>query len=896
MPQGQESKALVDTLLQARAAVTDSARSPGLTRLIGPILAEIDRSVAAIDPLRGASAELTALDRTVPAPTQDVEALRREVERLRALAQSDRGVLETVLNHSPHGILVSDALGKLTLQNRAAERIWAGSATAENVDGWGRYRAFHEDGRPYDPSDWAMARALSSGEVVDAEEVHFQRFDGTHGILLGSAAPVYGEGGGIVGAVSTFADITRFKQLERDLRLREAWLATTLRGIADGVIAADAFGRVEFMNAVAEGLTGTSIEEARGRPVDEMLDVVDVTTLAPHEGLAARVLRGGLAVDQGSALLRRRGGEATIEHSCAPLRNESGDLVGVVLVLRDVTERRRADARRRFIDEASWLLASSALDYEGTLEAVAGLGVPRLADWCILDVAELDGSLGRAAITHVDRARASLCERLTAQRRGPPGFGLGVLRGDTAGYAGEVIAELVAAADDPAYAARLRGLPDDAAISVALRARDRVLGAMTFVCAESGRTFGPDDVALAQQLANSAALAIDNARLYREAQRVNRVKDEFLATLSHELRTPLNAILGWARLLRMGKLEDGARARALETIERNALSQAQLIEDLLDVSRIISGKFRVEVRTVDMPAVTEAAVEAVRLAAEAKAIALVARIEPVPKLAGDPTRLQQVVWNLLSNAIKFTPKAGRVEVRLASVESHVELSVTDNGQGIGADFLPYVFDRFRQADGTTTRAHSGLGLGLAIVRHLVELHGGSVRASSDGEGRGSAFVVRLPVAAVRPKSVDEPRGDGAPGDLSTPLVGLRVLVVDDETDARELVAAVLTGSGARVTAVGSVREAIEVIQKNRPDVLVSDIGMPSEDGYALIRRIRAMEKTVGRIPAAALTAYASVQDRTRALLAGYSSHLPKPIEPAELTAVVANLAGRAARG
>jgi PAS domain S-box-containing protein len=907
---GSESKALVSTLVRARATVAESARTPEQQRLIGPILSEIDRGIAALDPLHAASAPLTSLERTAPVPEQDVEALRREVERLRALVRSDRGLLETVLNHSPHGILVSDPHGKITLQNRAAERIWAGSATTENVEGWGQYRAFHDDGRPYEPGDWAMARALTCGEVVDAEEVHFQRFDGTHGILLGSAGPFYASDGSISGAVSVFADITRFKQMERDLRLREAWLSTTLRSIADGVVATDEEGRIEFMNAVAERLTGVSIDEAKGQNIDELLHVVDESTETRLEGLAARVLREGAAVELGNTmLLRRGGGEVALEQSGAPLRNESGDLIGAVLVLRDVTERRREEARRRFIGEASWLLASSALDYEGTLEKVAGLGVPRVSDWCLVDAAEPDGSLVRAAVAHVDPARATMADRLRRQISDPrqktslttsAATMARVLRGDTSGYAAEVVGQMMAAtADDRTYAALLGALRDDAAISVPLRARDRVIGAMTFVCAESGRAFGPDDAALAAQLGNSAALAMDNARLYREAQRVNRVKDEFLATLSHELRTPLNAILGWARLLRMGKLDEAARGRALETIERNAEAQAQLIEDLLDVSRIISGKFRVEVRTVDMPAVTEAAIDAVRLAAEAKAISIVPRIEPVPQLAGDATRLQQVVWNLLSNAIKFTPKGGRVEVRLACVESHVELEVIDNGQGIRGDFLPYVFDRFRQADGTTTRQHSGLGLGLAIVRHLVELHGGSVRATSDGEGRGAVFAVRLPVAAVRPKSSDDPPLPALPEGESVrvlPLCGLRVLVVDDETDARELVAAVLTESGAEVTAVGSVHEAISVVQELRPDVLVSDIGMPSEDGYSLIKRIRAMEKTLGRIPAAALTAYASVQDRTRALLAGYSSHLPKPIEPAELTAVVANLAGRPARG
>ncbi|APR76966.1 two-component sensor histidine kinase [Minicystis rosea] len=893
---------MVSTLVRARSSVAGAARAPEQQRLIGPILAEIDRGIAALDPLHTASAPLTSLDNTVPAPEQDVEALRREVERLRALVRSDRGLLETVLNYSPHGILVSDPQGKITLQNRAAERIWAGSATTENVEGWGQYRAFHDDGRPYDPGDWAMARALSNGGVVDAEEVHFQRFDGTHGILLGSAAPVYAPDGSISGAVSTFADITRFKQLERDLRLREAWLSTTLRSIADGVIATDDTGRVEFMNAVAERLTGASMQEAKGRNIEDLLLVVDEQSRARVDDLARLVLRDGTAAELSNALLLRKDGEVTIDESAAPLRNEAGDVLGVVLVLRDVTERRRAEARRHFIGEASWRLASSALDYDGTLTSVAGLGVPRVADWCLVDIAEADGSLVRAAVAHVDPARAVMAGRLELQRQ-PASTCCGqaiarVIRGDSSGYTAEVIGHMMAAtSDDRAYATILGALRDEAAICVPLRARDRVLGAMTFVCAESGRTFGPEDAALAQQLASSAALAIDNARLYREAQRVNRVKDEFLATLSHELRTPLNAILGWARLLRMGKLDEAARGRALETIERNAEAQAQLIEDLLDVSRIISGKFRVDVRTVDMPAVTEAAIDAVRLAAEAKAIAIVAQIDPVPLLAGDPTRLQQVVWNLLSNAIKFTSKGGRVHVKLACVESHVELEIVDNGQGIRADFLPYVFDRFRQADGTTTRAHAGLGLGLAIVRHLVELHGGSVRAHSDGEGHGAVFSVRLPVAAVRPKPEGESKHESVLDDAGIlPLRGLRVLVVDDEVDARELVAAVLTESGAEVTAVGSVPEALEMVQISRPDVLVSDIGMPAEDGYSLIRKVRAMEKSLGRIPAAALTAYASVQDRTRALLAGYSSHLPKPIEPAELTAVVANLAGRPARG
>jgi signal transduction histidine kinase len=292
---------------------------------------------------------------------------------------------------------------------------------------------------------------------------------------------------------------------------------------------------------------------------------------------------------------------------------------------------------------------------------------------------------------------------------------------------GPILTELdrgIAASEPPAGASASRG---------ALRAG-------------SDSALDSDDAALARQLARCAALAIDNAHLYREAQRMNRVKDEFLATVSHELRTPLNAVLGWARLLRMGKLDESATARALEIIERNALSQARLIEDLLDVSRIVSGKLRIEELPVDLREVAVAALEAVKLAAEAKAIEIVTHLDEVPAVTGDPTRLQQVVWNLLSNAIKFTPRGGRIEVRLRCVDAHVEIEVTDDGIGVRAEFLPHVFDHFRQADGTTTRVHGGLGIGLAIVRHLTELHGGSVRAESRGESQGATFAVRLPIA------------------------------------------------------------------------------------------------------------------------------------------------------
>ena len=345
-----------------------------------------------------------------------------------------------------------------------------------------------------------------------------------------------------------------------------------------------------------------------------------------------------------------------------------------------------------------------------------------------------------------------------------------------------------------------------------------------------------------------------------------------------------------------GSLDEAKQARALDLIERNAKLQAQLVEDLLDVSRIVSGKLRVEVRPMDLGATVEAALDAIRPAAEAKAIRIESSLEPgAAFVAGDPARLQQVVWNLLSNAIKFTPKGGRVEVRLQRAESHVELGVSDTGEGISPDFLPHVFERFRQADSTTTRAYGGLGLGLGIVRHLVELHGGTVRAESAGPGQGATFIVCLPMPAVRGAF---PRPEAAAAaelslDELPALDGVRVLVVDDEPDARAALAVILQQQQASVTAVGSVAEALDVFEREPPDVLVSDIAMPGEDGFTLIRRVRGLPRGRGRsVPAAALTAYAAREDRMRVLLAGYQSYLVKPVEPAELVAVIANLAGR----
>jgi PAS domain S-box-containing protein len=377
-----------------------------------------------------------------------------------------------------------------------------------------------------------------------------------------------------------------------------------------------------------------------------------------------------------------------------------------------------------------------------------------------------------------------------------------------------------------------------------------------------------------------------------DAETANRIKDEFLATLSHELRTPLNAILGWAQLLRMNGTPREDFEHGLETIERNAKVQAQLVEDLLDLSRIISGKLRLEMKPLDLPAVMDAALDSVRPAATAKSIRLIPVLDAhAGPVLGDAGRLQQVVWNLLSNAIKFTPEGGRVDLLLQRADGHAEIVVSDTGQGIDPEFLPHVFDRLRQADSSTTRRHGGLGLGLAIVRHLVESHGGTVRAESRGEGKGATFTASLPI--LTPAASASPRapvvsGSAQRADGGAALSGVRVLVVDDDPDALDLVSRVLKQSGADVRTAGSAAEALRAMSAYRPHVLLSDIAMPGEDGYDLIRQVRSAQGQTP--PAVALTAFARREDRLRALQAGFQSHVSKPVEPAELVAVVATLA------
>jgi signal transduction histidine kinase/DNA-binding response OmpR family regulator len=566
----------------------------------------------------------------------------------------------------------------------------------------------------------------------------------------------------------------------------------------------------------------------------------------------------------------------------------------------------RAQERLAFLAEATRILVTS-LDPTDTLSRLARFLVPTLADYCVINLTVRGGVSRRVAMMHAHPECMDTLHNL-ADRIAPDEVSAGhaivkTQEADRAvwyhdlAHAGTTV--------DRAYFEAHQALGAESIVIAPLAAHGRSLGVMTLARIRSGAGYRQEDVDLAEELARRAALAVANARLYSDAQDANRLKDEFLATVSHELRTPLTAMLGWAQMLQGGTLDEATARRAIASIERNAKFQAHLIEDLLDISRISTGKLRLDTRPVELAQIIEASLDSVRPAADAKNIRLRRVLDwKAGLVSGDPDRLQQVVWNLLSNAIKFTPRGGLVEVALQRKDSQVQVAVTDNGQGISPEFLPYMFDLFRQADSSITRSHGGLGLGLAIVKHLVEMHGGTVQATSPGDGQGATFAVTFPLAGVGMS--DE---GGIDGDLiragnraaelsqAPELTGLSVLVVDDEPETRELLIEVLSKCGADVRACSSADDALETLKHWKADVLISDIGMPGEDGYELIRKVRAMDpEQGGRIPAVALTAYARGEDRLRALSAGFQMHVAKPVEPAELAAVVASFAWQAGKG
>ena len=548
----------------------------------------------------------------------------------------------------------------------------------------------------------------------------------------------------------------------------------------------------------------------------------------------------------------------------------------------DVDERKRHEERSAFLNRASELLSSS-LDYDKTLRTLARLCVPALGDWCAIHLATTGPDYERVAVEHIDPAKVRLVEQLDRRTRPAPEhdpIAQVILTGRPHLVEHATDEMLAAGSTSEEQLNVLRSLGFRSWIVAPMTSGGHTLGTLTVVHGESGRHYGEPDLPFIEDLARRAATAIENARLYEAADSANRAKDEFLATLSHELRTPLTAITGWAHMLQVGKVDEQTAKLAVDTIVRSAQTQAELIDDLLDLSRVVAGTLHLTIATVDLGAIVEDALVAARPAADAKGLTLQFEDRtPAALVRGDERRLRQVVWNLVANAVKFTDIGGAIRIVLSVQERNARLEVIDTGRGIDAAFLPHVWDRFRQADSSTSRQHGGLGLGLAVVRHLVELHGGTVAVESEGTGRGSRFTIEIPLArldaAVAAAKSDPTR--------AAPLGGQKVLVVDDDADTRVVLTAMLRQHGAEVTTADSVTGAMRAIESDTFAAIVSDLAMPGEDGYSFVRRVRARWQT----PMVAVSAIATgADDRDRALHAGFDEFVRKPVDPRHLADVV----------
>jgi PAS domain S-box-containing protein len=706
---------------------------------------------------------------------------------------------------------------------------------------------------------------------------------------------------GRYGLVCFFRDITSHKQAVA----AKAYFAAIVDSAEDAILSKDLNGILQSCNASAERLFGYTADELVGQPV---------RMLIPHDrqweedDILARLRRGERVEHFETVRMAKDGTLLDISLTISPVRDASGKIIGASKIARDITALKRAEAERlRLLRENAAVMetlndvgaiVASDLDRTKIVQAVTDAGTELTAAefgaffYNVLD--ESGESYMLHTISGVPREAFSQFPMPRNTAVFAPTFsGAAVVRSDD-------ITQDRRYGQNPPFHGMPRGhLPVRSYLAVPVRGRGGdPIGGLFFGHSEA-RRFSEHHERLAVGVASWASVALENARMYTSVQEASRLKDDFLASLSHELRTPLNAILGYARMLRSGIVPPDKRQKALDTIERNANSLTQIVEDVLDISRIVSGKIRLNVQPVDFPEVVRSAIDAIMPAADAKGVRLEAALDPgTAQMSGDPERLQQVLWNLLTNAVKFTSRGGRVQLRLEQDESHLLLTVSDTGIGIAPAFLPHVFERFRQAEGGVSRERGGLGLGLSIARQLTEMHGGSIEASSAGVGHGATFRLRLPLLVKPAAEEDRMPGRSQPSaslrELSLEDIGgVRVLVVDDDADARALVTEILESAGARVRSTVSAAEALEALDAEVPDVVIADIGMPHLDGFQFIDRVRHhVNPRVRVLPAAALTAYARSDDRVKALRAGFHIHLAKPLDPSELVTTVAALARR----
>jgi PAS domain S-box-containing protein len=780
--------------------------------------------------------------------------------------------LAAIVESSDDAIIAKDLDGIVQWSNAAAERVF-GYAPNELIGQ--SIRILIPPDRQQEEDEFLTR--LRRGERIDHFETVRIAKDGRLVDISLTVSPVRDASGAIVGVSKTARDITAQKRAQAALAAQKEWLRVTLASIGDGIIASDPQGRVTYMNAIAEQLTGWTNDDARGKPLADVFHIVNETTRQRVDNPAGLVLRSGQIVGLANhtVLIGRDGTEYPITDSAAPILDDSGRTLGVVLAFRDVTGQRRAEE----------LIAEQREWFETTLESVGDAVMATDVRGHVVFMNPVAEHLtGWTAGEARDRPCADIFRIVNEDtRRVVENPVTRVLQhGIVVGLANHTLLIAKDGTERPI---------DDSGAPIRNR-QGRIVGVVLVFRDVSDRRRADVERDAA---ASERERLLAGERLARaEAERANRLKDDFVAMVSHELRTPLNAILGWTDLMLKKRDDPALTTRGLETVARNTRLQAQLVADLLDLSRIVSGKLSLELQSVHLSSIVEAAIETVEPGAVKKGVTierdLDATIEP---MAADPARLQQVLWNLLSNALKFTPSGGTVRVTLRRKGPDAEIVVADNGTGIAPEFLPHVFDRFQQADGSRARRFGGLGLGLSIARNLAQLHGGSVVAESEGLGRGATFTVTLPVAAPPGLSEEALRSAASREAVSqeVSLTGIRILLVEDDADSAEFVRRILESYGATVLVTMSAQEALAAFQTGRPDILISDIGLPEMDGYQLLERIRQQDaKDGGAIPAIALTAFAGTDDRRRALRAGYQAHLAKPVDSGDLLATAASFA------
>ena len=831
---------------------------------------------------------------------------KRAEEQLRllkpAIEQSDESVMIMTAQLDPPGpriVYVNSAFTKMT--GYAREEVIG--KTPRILDGPKTDRAVLDQ----------LRKDCAAGKVFRGETIKYRK-DGSEFHLEWTAGPVRNERGEVTHLVATQRDVTEPHRIEEALRRSEEEFRSLFDMSAIGMAQVSRDYKFLRVNHKLCQMLGYSEQELL------RLTFLDATYPDDREVSAAQAsacFAGEMVESNFEKRYVRKDGEviwALVNWTLIP--EAEGRPLRTVTSIQDITERKRAEAEREQLarELAACAEAEQTEEKIRRLQAVIDVALAHhtlddlLHEMLVLIQELLETDYDAILLSTEDQQSLVVSSTIGLDEgigiRIPVGRGVA---GSIAASRAPLIVEDLSAVEvvNPVLRRMAHSL-----IGAPLIVESRLIGVIHADTARA-RRFTEDDVRLLQLAADRIALAIEQRRLYeverqarRQAEEANRSKDEFLAVVSHELRTPLNAILGYARLLRRRPQDPQGVEHAAEVIERNGMAQSRLIEDLLDTAGIITGNLRLEIGPVDLVSVIEEAVQTIRPAADAKGISLQAELPPeVGQITGDPIRLRQVVWNLVSNAVKFTPQGGRVEVRMERIDPHICITVSDTGKGIKAEFLPDIFERFRQADGSITRRHGGLGLGLSLVKYLVELHGGTIDVASEGEGRGTRFKILLPVRAI---ATPVGKAEGAPvtaeiTEQAAMLAGVRALVVEDEDDARELIKAALLQFGAEVIAASSAAKAYTMLTttppRERPDVMVTDIGMPGENGYDLVRRLRMWERERGlHIPAVALTAYGRVEDQVRALNAGFQMHVAKPVEPAELAAVIASLIRRTGRG